>query len=158
MGKVTVNLVDKSDKATLYTITFDGEELSEFEKFLTKFRDNAELKTDYQIILLAVRKILQNGVFERYFRPEGKLSDNVCALPITSGKLRLYCVRLSDKILIAGNGGIKNGRRYEDCPELSGYVIDLQKFDNMLKAAIKKGGVTVEEAELVDIETKQFEI
>ena len=49
-------------------------------------------------------KIIENGVYERYFRPEGKMNDGVCALPIESGKLRLYCNRLSQQILIAGNG------------------------------------------------------
>ena len=77
MAGINVKLVDKSDKATLYTICFEGEDISEFEKFLMKFKDNAELRRDYQIILLAVKKILDNGVFERYFRPEGKVKDNV---------------------------------------------------------------------------------
>lgn len=158
MAVINVKLVDKSDKATLYTICFEGEDISEFEKFLMKFKDNAELRRDYQIILLAVKKILDNGVFERYFRPEGKVKDNVCALPITSGKLRLYCLRLSDKILIAGNGGIKQNKTYNESEELSGYVMDLQKFDNILRIAIKKGSVTVEETEILDIESKTFEL
>lgn len=158
MASIKVKLVDKSDKATLYTICFDGEDFSEFEKFMLKFKDNAELRKDYQIILLAVRKILENGVFERYFRPEGKISDNVCALPVASGKLRLYCLRISDKILIAGNGGVKRGRTYNESDELSGYVMDLQKFDSMLKVAIKKGSVTVEETEISDIEQKTFKL
>ena len=58
MAGINVKLVDKSDKATLYTICFEGEDISEFEKFLMKFKDNAELRRDYQIILLAVKKIL----------------------------------------------------------------------------------------------------
>ena len=57
MAAINVKLVDKSDKATLYTICFEGEDISEFEKFLMKFKDNAELRRDYQIILLAVKKI-----------------------------------------------------------------------------------------------------
>lgn len=85
------------------------------------------------------------GFLERYFRPEGKMSDGVCALPIQSGRLRLYCLRLNDSILIAGNGGVKNAQRYEDCDELNGYVVDLQKLDKALKVAIKKGDVVIEE-------------
>lgn len=32
----------KSDKATLYTICFEGEDISEFEKFLMKFKDERD--------------------------------------------------------------------------------------------------------------------
>ena len=98
--KAIIESVEQSEKASLYTISFENDNLSEFAKFMTNFKDNARLQRDYQIILLALQKILANGVLERYFRPEGKYSDGVCALPINSGKLRLYCLRLSDKILI----------------------------------------------------------
>jgi hypothetical protein len=36
--------------------------------------------------------------------------------------------------------------------------MDLQKFDNILRIAIKKGSVTVEETEILDIESKTFEL
>ena len=50
---------------------------------------------------------------------EGKMNDGVCALPIESGKLRLYCNRLSQQILIAGNGGVKDTKTYNENNELS---------------------------------------
>ena len=62
-----------------------------------------------------------------------------------TGRLRLYCLRLSDKILILGNGGIKETRTYNENAELNGNVMDLQKFDLMLKAAEKDGTIVVEE-------------
>lgn len=158
MKNAKIQFVDSTNTAALYTIIFEGNNMSEFEKFMTKFKDNAELKRDYQIILLAIKQILENGVFERYFRPEGKMKDRVCALPVLSGKLRLYCIRLSDKILIAGNGGVKDGKTYEENPELNGYVIDLQKFDNLINIALKSGSITIEETEIKGIDEKKFEI
>lgn len=110
------------------------------------------------MILYALQKILENGVLERYFRPEGKYSDRVCALPIDSGKLRLYCLRISDKILILGNGGIKNTKTYNENAELNGYVMDLQKFDSLLKIAEKEGSIKVEETSLDGINDKTFEL
>ena len=98
------------------------------------------------------------GFLERYFRPEGKFRDNVCALPIESGRLRLYCLRLSDSVLIAGNGGVKAVRRYEDCDELNGYVLTLQKLDDALRLAIRKGEVIIEERSVKGIETKDFSL
>ncbi len=156
MDKAQIKYVDGSDKATLYTIEFENESSSELEKFMDKFSNKAELVRDYQLIMLALKHILENGALERYFRPEGKINDNVCALPIESGKLRLYCLRLSDKIVIIGNGGIKNSRTYNTNPELSGYVLSLQDFDRILKIAIKKGDVTINETVINGIDNKYF--
>ena len=80
---------------------------------------------------------------ERLFRPEGRLNDGVCALPVVKSKLRLYCLRLSDKILILGNGGIKKTRTYNEDDMLKGYVITLQKFEKLLKESEKDGSVVV---------------
>lgn len=76
--KATIESVEQSEVVSLYTISFENDNLSEFAKFMTSFKDNARLQRDYQIILLALQKILENGALERYFRPEGKLNDGVC--------------------------------------------------------------------------------
>ena len=100
--------------------------------------------------------MLDKGALERFFRPEGKYSDRVCALPVLRSKLRLYCVRLSDKILVLGNGGIKKTEKYEEDDELRGYVLSLQTFDKLLKEGVADGSVIVTEN---TIETdKTFEI
>ena len=97
-------------------------------------------------------------MYERYFRPEGKMNDGVCALPIESGKLRLYCNRLSQQILIAGNGGIKETKTYNENNELSNYVLVLQRLDKSIKAALKKGDIIIEETELKGIDEKEFDV
>lgn len=156
--KVKIEPIRSSDTASLYTIIFEDDDMSEFAKFINRFRDNGKLQRDYQIILYALQKILENGVQERYFRPEGRYNDRVCALPIDSGKLRLYCLRISDKILILGNGGIKQTKTYNENQELNGYVMDLQKFDALLRAAEKDGSIIVEETVLDGINDKIFEL
>ncbi len=158
MKRASLEPIQTSDKASLYTIFFKGDDMSEFSKFMTRFKDNGKLQRDYQIIVYALQKILETGALERYFRPEGKYADRVCALPIDSGKLRLYCLRMSDKILILGNGGIKETKTYNENQELSGYVLDLQKFDALLKASERDGTITIEETILVGIENKIFEL
>lgn len=116
------------------------------------------MQRDYQIILLALDKIASHGALERNFRPEGKMNDNVVALPIEKSKLRLYCLRLTDKILILGNGGEKTTKTYEESEELKGYVIDLQKFDALLKSYIRAGEIEIKETKLVGVENKYFEL
>ena len=84
------------------------------------------------------------------------MSDRVVALPTVQSKLRLYCLRLSDKILILGNGGVKNTKTYEESKELSGYVLTLQNFDRLIKEGVKDGTISVTENK---IETdKKFDV
>lgn len=158
MKDLYVKNIENEGVVTMYTIQFTGEELSEYEKFVQRFKDSAELKRDYQIIIYALSKIANNGALERYFRPEGKMNDNVCALPVDSGKLRLYCLRITDKILIIGNGGLKTARTYEESEELLGYVIDLQKFDSLIKSEVASGSLTISETDIEGITDKNFEI
>ena len=156
--KTTLELVEQSDKVSFYSISFAADRTTEFERFLSKFEEEASLNEDYQRILLALEFILDKGVLERFFRPEGKVKDNLCALPLESGQIRLFCLRISDEILILGNGGKKTSRQYEDDAKLYGYALDLQKFDALLRRAIDKGYVTIEERELKAIEDKEFYI
>lgn len=158
MKDLYVKNIENEGVVTMYTIQFTGEELSEYEKFVQRFKDSAELKRDYQIIIYALSKIANNGALERYFRPEGKMNDNVCALPVDSGKLRLYCLRITDKILIIGNGGLKTTQTYEESKELLGYVIDLQKFDSLIKSEVANGSLTISETDIEGITDKNFEI
>ena len=101
-----------------------------------------------------VESIADLGALERFFRPEGKMNDRVCALPVIRSKLRLYCLRLSDSILILGNGGVKKTRTYDEDDELRGFVVTLQNFDKHIKEGVKDGTIAISENE---IETAQSE-
>ncbi len=100
--------------------------------------------------------ILDRGALERYFRPEGSINDNLCAIPIESGNIRLFCLRISDQILILGNGDKKTTRTYQEDRRLLGYALDLQKFDKLLKKDLEDGVVTIEERTLKYIEDKEY--
>lgn len=154
----TVKTIAQTDNVSLYSICFNGNQESEFEKFLHEFENNASLNKDYQHILVAINRIVTKGALERFFRPEGKMSDDVCALALDSKCLRLYCLRISDEILFVGNGGTKTTRTYQENARLSGYVMDLQKFDALLKEAQKKGTITIEKNVIIGIENQIFEL
>lgn len=159
MRNAKIQSVMQTEKAGLFSICFEGESYSEFEKFILKYQDNATLNKDLQVILVAVRRMIEtSGFLERYFRPEGKMRDNVCALPLQSNKLRLYCLRLSDSVLIAGNGGVKDTKTYNENSELCGYVITLQKLDELIKLAVKKGDITIEETTIEGSDNLTFEL
>ena len=86
------------------------------------------------------------------------MNDNVYALPVGFGKIRLYCLRISDEVLILGNGDVKRTATYEEDTKLLGYVLDLQNFDRLLQKDIEDGIVTIEERELTNIEDEEYMI
>ena len=154
--KTTVDLVEQSERVSFYSISFQMDRTTEFERFLSKFEEEAEFNEDYQRILAALEIILDRGALERYFRPEGTMDDNLCALPLESGDIRLYCLRISDEILILGNGDRKKTRTYQEDSRLYGYALDLQKFDRLLRKDLEDGVVTIEERTLKYIENMVY--
>lgn len=159
MAKASIKSIAQTEKAGLFSICFEGESYSEFQKFFNKFKNDAIFSEELQTILAALKHMMENaGFLERRFRPEGKMRDDVCAIPLETCKLRLYCLRLSDSVLIAGNGGVKNSRTYNEDEELTGYVVTLQKLDEAIKVAIRKGEVTIEEKTINGVESKMFEL
>lgn len=127
-----------TDVTDIFTIRIDNDTLTEFHKFLIMFKDtpNPYLKDDLFRIESAIKQIAQNGALESLFRPEGKMSDRVCAMPLliksrskNIGTLRLYCIRISDKLLILGGGGLKTTDSYEQDDILNKKVEDLQLID-----------------------------
>ena len=101
---------------------------------------------DYEQIIKSLAGIVENGVKEAFFRPEGKMNDRVCAIPLlTSGRqkqngtLRLYCIRISDKLLIIGGGGIKTTRTYNEDQTLSVHIKTLQMIDKELSDLENEG-------------------
>ena len=151
-----MDLVEQSEKVSFYSISFQMDRTTEFERFLSKFEEEAEFNEDYQRILAALEIILDRGALERYFRPEGSINDNLCAIPIESGNIRLFCLRISDQILILGNGDKKTRRTYQEDRRLLGYALDLQKFDKLLKKDLEDGVVTIEERTLKYIENNEY--
>lgn len=113
--------------------------MSEAELRLVKAARNC---TIYSIQFLSE----DESEFERFY---AKFKDDsiykVCALPVLKSRLRLYCLRLSDKILILGNGGIKATRTYNEDDTLKGYVITLQNFDRLIIEGVKNGSILVTE-------------
>lgn len=146
MSEVELYLINESENCTIYTLQFLRDTENEFEKFISKFIDDAEYSEDYSRIAAFITRIARTGAQERYFRREGKATDSVVALPVIASKLRLYCLRLSDKILILGNGGVKKTRTYEEEENLKAYVMTLQKFEKLLNEGISEGSVTVTES------------
>ncbi len=140
--KIEIELFEEHENVNFYTLRFQGKE-TEVDKFLDKFPEGCEYDDDIDIIIKWMDQIGERGALEDYFRPEGKFKDNVWAVPIETNSLRLYVLRLSDEILILGNGGIKTTRTYNEDPDLNECVELLQTIDGYIKARIIKSTLSL---------------
>ena len=133
-----------------YAQTFDGDDKSELEKFISKFEDDPKFKKDLGTIFARIGIIEEQGVLDRFFRYESKKNDKVAALPshFDTGKLRLYCICYNENLLILGNGGKKTTRSYQEDPILNQYVEDMLKINKELWWKIEKGEIHFEGIEL----------
>ena len=148
--RYSIELVEEYDNINFYSIHLDDEELTELERFFEKFPEGCEYDEEVDVILSWMDKISERGALERYFRPEGRYGDGVGVIPIEVGnKLRLYCLRLSDKILVFGNGGVKDAQRWEDSPTLAPYVELLMDTSRFLSSREKNGTVLLVDKEII---------
>jgi len=135
--RLEIELFEEHEIVNIYTVQFENES-SEIDKFLDKFPLQGKYARGIQTIIKYLDQIGKRGALERYFRPEGKYGDNVWALPIENCDLRLYVIRISDNILILGNGDIKKTQKYEDNPELNSCVEQLQSIDCLIRKGIRQ--------------------
>jgi len=124
-----LELLEDGEHVSLYSPKFEGEEMTEFEKFIMEYQTSH--LSDLQQIVHRLDMIKQYGAADRHFRYEGTMHDRVKGLPshLETTNLRLYCLNLEDKVLILGNGGLKTTRTYNEDPVLNHAVETLQKID-----------------------------
>ncbi len=72
MKKATLKTIESNDSVSLYSICFNGSDESEFEKFLNEFKDESTLNKDFQLILMALSRIIERGALERFLESKEK--------------------------------------------------------------------------------------
>lgn len=137
-----------TEATDIFSIRIDGDKISEVDKFFIMFKDTNDpfLKDDLARIVNGLSEIANNGALERFFRNEGRITDRVTAIPLyivprnqsKHGTLRLYCIRISDKLLIVGGGGLKMTRTPQEDKVLSNHIKTLQSIDRVLSEVASK--------------------
>ena len=63
--------------------------------------------------------------------------------------MRLYCIRLSDRLLILGNGGVTTINKYEDDPFMKDCVEKLRHLEKQLRKEVWKAGTDYDDFKTV---------
>lgn len=141
-----VRFYRKNKKCQFYSIYKADSEITEAEKFLNNDRnkqsdDFNRLKTRLNLIRERV------GARTSFFRHEGGEYSLVKAFHagnqkefgyLEEARLRWYCIRLSERCIILGNGGEKKVARTQDDPHLAEKEGDMRWVDQVLDIAFDR--------------------
>lgn len=163
----TIEEAQRFDLVTYYTIRSEVDEekenLNEFEKWILKHSRDESVKDEYQDIMALLERMGQKlSAKLRYFRHEGRAE----ALPpnwkelnrqekeahITYSKnLRLYCIRITESVVILFNGGIKSdgAKTAEECPNVRKYFRQANSFAKAIDEAISNREIQMEKGKLI---------
>ncbi|MEO6328959.1 MAG: hypothetical protein ABIO55_08505 [Ginsengibacter sp.] len=134
------------DKASFYTVASNDTEL--FRSFLI---ENTKLfEAELLNILGRIKNMgMKNGATDNFFRldeSEDANDEKVVAIKdLPSSKLRLYCVRMSDSLVVLGGGGPKpkNVFRWQDDLKLKKEAHKIMSVSNLIELKISHGKLKI---------------
>lgn len=133
------------DKASIYSIVTEDSKMPFFDLFVNEHKE--DFTHDLLNIISRVKSIgCTVGALEIYFKlNEGlECDDLVCVLyDIPDKHLRLYCIRLSENIIIVGNGGPKNVRAWQDDPKLSKEVHEMMHYSKIIRNKLQDESLSI---------------
>lgn len=143
----------KYRKVTYYSVSIEGEDLWEIDKFFEKMEQQAK-EDDILRFIAVLEEIGDNrGAKQRYFRdergfhglpPKPKATADLGLETLeVHDNWRLYCLRLSESIVILFNGGIKTTDKAQDCPHVSLYFYQAEKFTKLIDEGFRNGDIQI---------------
>ncbi|HWV30771.1 MAG TPA: hypothetical protein VN038_14030 [Dyadobacter sp.] len=121
---------------TIYTIRFEGSKFSETNNFVKEYSRNG-FAEDLDMISSWLGYLKDRGAEPRYFRSE----NNVSAGPVAFSRLRIYCIRCSQNIVILDGGGEKKGQKTQDGAETWKAMKLMMEIDKRLIEKIRDGDI-----------------
>jgi hypothetical protein len=149
---------DEGGACTFYTVRWLEDELSETEKFFANASQNSELleKLEELTTFLLDKIADQVGAREFFFRsenyaqalpPSGKhvINPNTAqaiTINYSNFPLRLYCLRISDQLVVLFNGGEKTSQTAQG-GNTAGAFREANNFAKRIVEAIKDKEITI---------------
>jgi len=109
---------DQGSRCTFYTVRWEEAVWSETDKYFDKYESDTDFERPIQELALFLTKKIGNdvGALEDFFRfehtaqalpPSGKHRMGEITINYGNFPLRLYCLRISDSLVVLFNGGEK---------------------------------------------------
>lgn len=146
-------------KVAYYTFWVEGRETSEADAFFSKFENVESLATDLDILVTWLSEIGERrGAKARYFRHENSAEALppprriMAELSVDKCDLRLYCLRLSEEIVILANGGLKTSQNVRDSPDVWPKFNFANKMAQQILKQLQTGEIRLSGKRILDIE------
>lgn len=121
MNTFELEIFDEGKICTFYTVKWENAELSETEKFFVKYENDSTFQRPLQELAKFISKKIgdEMGALEDFFRfenaaqalpPSGNYKVDKITINYGNFPLRLYCLRISDRLVVLFNGGEKTAK------------------------------------------------
>lgn len=146
---VTIEPFKAFAKVTFYTFLVEGQGATETEKFFDSFENDPEVANDLNTLVSWLIEIGERrGARPQLFRFE----DAANALPpptrflaelgnTNTCRLRLYCVWLSEGVVVLAGGGVKRSQTVQGSPDLLPRFRFANRMAQQLLKAMQRGDV-----------------
>ena len=129
----------------IYSVAIDGSDNTLFDLFLEE--NDEKFRKELGTIMIKLNTMSgKTGFGDFYFKlNEGKPGDGICAITDVKGKLRLYCIRFGNVLLVLGGGGPKTTRTYQEDDKLYSENMLLRLISEAMTKAIKDRTLRIED-------------
>jgi len=140
-----------------YTVQVQGRPLSEFHDFQTRMQEQKKDRKQLAEINRFIETIgKKHGAQERFFKREGyaeRLPPATYHFIDSDGEtdfgLRLYCVRISEEVVILLNGDRKTTQSIKDCPNCKPHFDFANKIADAVYYARQKDEIEIDEFDIL---------
>ena len=149
-------------KVRFYTFQTEDSDKSETDKFFTKMKEDVSVSDDLNCLVQWVMEIGNNhSALIELFRfeeeahalpPPPKGQRKVGITQIENNDLRLYCIWISESIVILANGGIKKSAKTQGTPELIPHFRFAKTMGRQINQLISEGIFRFQGKEILDID------
>ena len=129
-------------------------DVTEFEKWIEINQTYKKVEDEYKDILEWIRRMGQTeGAREEWFREEREADG----LPLPARflsiqyefDLRLYCLRLTDNVLVLFSGAVKSERTAQQCPQVRGHFEYANEVAKEIKELIESQEIKIVDKQIV---------
>lgn len=116
---------DTGTHCTFYTVRWNSANISETDKFFTKYEDHEAFGESLMEMASFLNQVIANeyGALDDFFRfentaqalpPRGKYHIGELQVNFSNFPLRLYCLKITENILVLFNGNEKTGQTAQE--------------------------------------------
>lgn len=134
--------VGERKRVTFYSLQKEDKEKTETALFLERYEHDAKYSEEFGALANIILEIGNRGAFARYFRHEREAH----ALPpkfLYSNRLRLYCIRITDNIVILGGGCAKETRTAQESADCKGPFTFMNQVSRAITRSIREGDLWI---------------